>query len=309
MRSAQRRKRNQVKVKKNSSKWLRILKIVFLLLIIITAVTSIFFLKTGWNKKDKLAYVVGGKEDVKVIILLPETEEIVSINIPGDTKVTVARSLGEWKVKSVWDLGFNESAEGEILAQTITRNFNFPVDAWAGAEIVNLTKGNTLKRFLTAFKKLPSSLSMADKLNIFLYSIKVKEFNNKTISLENTGSLEKTTLPDGSEGYSITRNTAHNLQALFFDPFFASESALVQVINHGGSLSTISNLGDVIGVLGGKITSVKNSNEELKGCIVYGLNQTNVKKLASIFNCEAVTKEVGNYHLVVEIGEGFEKLY
>src|SRR5687768_3881270 len=121
------------------------LKYLFWLPIVIVGIYFLRILLSGsdWDGNDKLNLLIrdeGG--DVAVTVFDPVKESITKVVIPGVTQVNASKNLGNWKVKSIWELGENEGLKGPILTHSIVRSFKIPVYYWADSKALLFTKGN-----------------------------------------------------------------------------------------------------------------------------------------------------------------------
>lgn len=102
--------------------------LIFIVVVFLTLLAFLVFFLTRaryWDGKTKLSVVINERDNVLISTFDPTLEEVTTVKIPASTQVEVSRSLGSWKLGSVWKLGKNEKVGGRLLQETIVKNFNF----------------------------------------------------------------------------------------------------------------------------------------------------------------------------------------
>jgi hypothetical protein len=284
-----------------------------LLLIILIGIVFFFLGLRGkyWNGKDKLSLGIN-KSGGEVIVASfdPANGEITTISIPENTQVQVARQLGTWKIGSVWQLGKNEKLGGQLLAETITKNFRFPVFLWADESSSAFTTGNfwpTIKAILNPGK---TNVGLGDRVRIGLFSLSVKNTNRININLKETNCLKKTRLVDGEEGYLISGTIPGKITSAFSEEEISSQN-LKAIIKDATQKPTIpERVGEIIEVLGIKVGTIKKEEKKDLDCEVLARQDYLRQKIARLFSCiEVKGQPEGNFDLEVRIGEKFAKRY
>ncbi len=288
---------------------------VFVYLILILLALFIFFYfvisRKYWNGEDRLTLSVQKLDgDVNVVTFDPKTSEIINIVIPGATEVEVANQLGVWKLKSVWRLGEQEDLVGTLLARTITKHFKFPVYLWAHDEASGFYEGNIFALLKATLYPYSTNLTLSDRVSISLFSLGVKNTKRFEIKLEETGYLRKSTLADGEEGWQIVGKAPQDITSLFADPSFSEKAYRVVITDATGKANLAKEVGEVIEVLGGKISSVNRKDVDPGGCEIRGKDKAIALKVVRLFPCKLGNlAPQGNFDLEMIIGEGFAKSY
>jgi hypothetical protein len=251
-----------------------------------------------WNGEDKVAFAYLDGDNVAVAVL--DGEETVLV-IPGETSVSVARGYGTLRIKNVWQLGINEKLDGSLLAQTVTQNFHFPTTLWS-------EKGNkNIREFV--FSPGKTNISFSDRLNIALFSIKVKSIDKTVINLGESQFLKKQKLIDGQLGYMINGPISQRLTVYFSDNNFADKNIKFGFADMTGKNGIAESVGGILEVLGGKVVSIdRQAKDDSVDCEVKGQNEDAVKKVSVLFACKKVSGESA-FDVEMKIGARFAKRY
>jgi len=284
------------------------------LLAVVVTVSAIFvFIKTQtrfWNGRDKLSVAISAQDRLVVSTFDPETSEITNVYIPGDTQVDSARQLGTFRVKNIRKLGDNEKIGGVLLSETITKNFKFPVTAWASESALAFSTSEPGQIFKAIVSPFETNLGMGDKLALALFSLRVKNTNRVEIDLTNTAFIKKTKLIDGEEGYIISGQIPQGLAAVFADSHISEEALRVVIKNETGESSDPTAVAQILEVLGAKVASLVKGEMEDYDCQVLGESREITKKVAQILSCEIISGlPEGNFNLEVRLGKGFAERF
>lgn len=280
-------------------------------LVVVLAVVLLYLFNRPslWDKEGKLSLVVGGSGDVNVYVFNPTSEEIVKIIIPQNTQVDVSRELGTWKMGSLWQLGVNENLDGVVLAETLIKNFQLPINAWA-SEQANYYYEGELSGIAKAIIARKTNLSVIDRIRLALFSVGVKNFKKETVSLETSSVLEKTNLEDGSEGFLVVRELPQKVKALFSDERISNESLRVVIYDHTGNRSGFKQVGGVMETLGAKVASVIRKDEQDFNCVVLANDARVLKLVSGVFACNIEDGQVnGSFDIEIKIGRVFSERY
>ena len=168
-------------------------------------------LNTGyWNGIDKITTVVERENgDTEVVLVDPKLKEIVYLIIPGDTEVSVARNLGTMRLKNVWRLGINEGIGGSLVAQTVTRNFMFPVTLW-----IDVNGG--------------TNIPIGDRFLLKIFNLKTKNLDKTEINLGEGQFLKRGILSDGELGYKLYGQISNRLTVYFADDVFVGKKIYIK---------------------------------------------------------------------------------
>jgi hypothetical protein len=310
MSPARRRKSRRTKKKKENNKkvlhkvifWLSIALIVFLLFKLTTR---------HWSSNSKLTIVSPQKEgSIQISTFNPSSDTIRTIIIPAETEVRVARQLGTWRIKSVWELGENENLSGQLLAETVTKQFNIPVYLWGDVGASGFSSPNAPQILKSAISPYKTNLGIGDRLRLAAFSLGVKNFKREEGSLSETKVLERTILVDGTAGYKVVGEIPSSIAAIYSDPHAAATSAKTQIIDATTSPTIAKEVGEIVEVVGLKVASIENIdvNEDVD-CEVSGMDKDLTKKVAYLFSCEVVMHEDDNFDLTILLGEDFVKRF
>ncbi len=275
--------------KKKFGRWI----LLGLIIVLLIALIYIFFGPHIWDAKSRLSIALAKKNgDVAVITLDPSSSSITTIDIPGTTQVTASRNLGTWKLASIQKLGINEKMDGgNFLASTITKSFRFPIEAWE-----NENGSNT-------------NLSLKDKIAITLFSFGIKSTSRVDIDLASSGYIYKTKLPDGSEGFEISQNIPVKVASIFTDALISERGVNVVIVDKMPSDFVSGRIGEIIEVLGAKISSIEKDDVANIDCIVSGEDPI-VTKLANLFKCKVEVKKLdSNVKAKITLGQNFKKRF
>lgn len=238
-----------------------------------------------WNGKDKIYLVQqNGDGSVTVKVYDPTLEEVIALQIPGDTEVSVSRNLGTLRLKNVWQLGINEGLGGKLLTETVTKNFLFPVFLWRGVE------GET-------------NLPLGDRLCLKFFDIKTRNSERTEIDLWKSQFLKKMKLTDGETGYKLQGEMSERLTVYFVNEDL--EGKRIYIKDATGTVGIGERVGEVIEVMGGKVVTIEKAAPEDSDCLVTGDLS---KKIARVFSC-TVGKGKTDFDLEVVLGRQFAKRY
>jgi len=137
-------------------------KLTFLIFFVTILITIFFFLlqkNSYWEEKSNFILVSYENGEVNLISYNPINETITTVNLDENEMITAAYSYGEWKIGSLWDLGFSEGLKGDLLAKSISKSFNVPIDAWRGEDKSNIGFLDKIK-----IKKFETSVKSKDKI-------------------------------------------------------------------------------------------------------------------------------------------------
>ena len=315
MKSARRqayRARKQAHTARKSNKDKKGFSFVKLLIPLVLLLVCYLFLKGTtrlWNGKDKVSLVYKGEGgDIEVTVLDPVLSEVTTIVIPGDTQVEVARNYGTFRIKNVWQLGVNEKIKGDLLAETVTQNFLFPVFLWS-EKPPGWGSGNLANILNFIFLPGSTNISFGDRLQAGLFVIRVQEIGKSVIDLGKSRFLDKGTLEDGQAGYVLTGPISQRLTIYFTDNVIGDKNIKVKITDATGSPGISEKLGEVLQVIGGKVVSIeKKTVSEDIDCVVTGVSQEAVKKISNLFSCKIGSGET-SFDLDIEIGKRFAERF
>lgn len=274
--------------------------ILFVAFVLLSAV----FIFNIISDSEKIAIATTQGEDVSVIVFDPQEKQIVNLTIPGDTEVNVARNLGLWKIKSVWQLGEDENLSGKLLTETIAKNFSLPIFNYADDSTLAFLDDSFLKSLKNILRKKDSNLNKIKLLRLMVFA-KTASLR-KDINLTDSYVLRKQELIGGDVGYVISSNESQRILSYFADSNF--RGVKVVIVNNTGSDKLLEPVSRIIEVLGVKPAITQGKDFE-GGCRVEAKDNLLLKKIASIFNCESKTSEGLNDEIQIFLGEDFSKIF
>lgn len=264
-----------------------------------------------WGSHERVSLVINNPNgDLTVTTFNRESGEINNIQIPGGTQLLVSRQLGSWKAKSVWKLGENEKLGGELLRESIIKNFHFPVVAWADSNAEGLASGNFWSAIKSIFLIRKTNLGVGDRIKMAIFSIGVNNMKRNEINLAQTSYLKKVRLVDGEDGYLISGGLPNNLLIIFAEPSLAKQGLKANIIDASGKNLLGQDVGKTLEVLGIKVASVEKQAADKDDCSIKGIDTKIVRKLAQLFSCQKEIKSLDNkFDIEFKIGESFAKRY
>lgn len=296
--SARREKRHKKNLK---GQYLPFVKIGLWILVLLIGFSFLFFSTKYWDGVNKFSVVTqepGG--DVKVTILDPKLTEITILTIPGDTQVSVSHNLGNFPLKSVWQIGVNEDLGGSLLTDTIRKNFTFPVFLWAGADVDKLN-------FIFSAGK--NNLPIGDRIKMYLFARKVPALSISEIDLGESGYLKSKKLTDGTLGHVISGDISSRLAAFFVDNEINQLQTKIYIKDETGSFGVSEDFGKVLEVLGGKVITI--DKEAAVGdfdCLVSGKDPKTLTKMKQMFGC-SIEKSETSFDIEFKLGKSFFNRY
>jgi hypothetical protein len=279
----------------------------FCIVIIVLAVFAIGN-KKFWDGTNKLAIAVHDTDGASVLLFDPQYEEVVRIHIPEHTEVDVAYGLGVWKIETLWQLGKQQGLGGKVLSDTMTKYFKFPTAAWADTAALGLASGDISDHYKAIFGIYSSNLSLGDRIALSWFSFNIPNAKHIDIDLSETSYLSETTLSDGSHGYIKVEPAPAKIMSLFADPTLSRTSHAISIQDATGQGKVSKNVGQVVEVLGAKVASITDHEEEDVDCIVKGKSNELVIKIMTLFNCTRKDEET-NFDVEMLLGSQFAKRF
>jgi DNA-binding transcriptional regulator of glucitol operon len=306
---AARKQAHAVRKNKKEKKGFSFVKFLIPLLLVFAFYLFLKITTQLWNGKDKISLVYKETNgDVQVTVLDPLLSEITTIVIPGDTQVEVARNYGTIRIKNVWQLGVNENIDGDLLAETVTQNFLFPVFLWS-EKPPGWGSGNLTEILNFIFLPGSTNISFGDRLQAGLFVLRIQEIGKSVIDLGKSRFLDKGALEDGQAGYVLTGPISQRLTIYFTDNVIGDKNIKVNITDATGSAGISEKLGEILQVIGGKVVSIeKKSISEDTDCVVTGGSVEAVKKISNLFSCKVGNSKT-SFDLDIEIGKKFAERF
>ncbi|BCX14946.1 MAG: hypothetical protein KatS3mg088_629 [Patescibacteria group bacterium] len=294
----------------HSSGKTRILLKIILAFILVFLFSLLIFNIIKASKERKILLAIAGGENFKIASFDFDSKETAVIEIPSNVEVEVARSLGNWELSSVWNLGENEKiGGGKLLVETLRNNFFAPVFFWTSEKGNSLLGGNYLDRLSFPFLERRSNLNFFQKIRLAIFSARFKESELTKINLSQTSFLQAARLKTGKDGYLIKGVLPEDLLWVYADPLFLKNKVFISVINESGGSLLVSKVGKIIESMGGKILSVENQNMTDSDCEVYSSNYALAREVALVFSCrlqESKDYKTQDGEIILKIGKKFK---
>ncbi|MBN1168832.1 hypothetical protein JXA63_02980 [Candidatus Woesebacteria bacterium] len=304
------RRKNKRKKKQLDIK-VKIVKFIGIAILLITTISLIgFFSSDGeWDTDKKISFVVNSDPEIVVTSIDPGSKEIYSVMIPAETQVEVARNLGQWKLGSVWDLGFNEGLEGLLLAETVTRHFYLPTYLYIESQDTSFLEGNLLSAVRILLSPTASNIGRKDLLKIIRFTSSVKNPNRKAVDLKNTNYLTQKQLKGGGMGYIKTKDLDQRIIAPFSNDYISGTISIVKIINNSKNRLVSSDLGKVIEATGAKVAQVVNNEESQGNCMVSSKDVEIGEYYSKLFSCDYERSSNDNFDVVITLNQDFVDRY
>lgn len=288
-------------------------KVAFVIALAFCLVLIVFSLfavvnKKFWDGTNKLAVAVHDTDGASVLLFDPQYEEVVRIHIPEHTEVDVASGLGVWKIETLWQLGKQQGVGGKLLADTMTKYFRFPTAEWADTSALGLASGDMSNYYKAIFGIYSSNLSLGDRIALSWFSFNVPNSKHIDIDLSDTSYLTEQKLSDGSDGYVKVEPAPAKIMSLFADPDLAKSSHAISIQDATGQSKVAKNVGQVVEVLGAKVASISDQEEEDVDCTVKGRNEELITKVMALFQCKK-GEGTTNFDVEILLGSQFAKRF
>lgn len=280
--------------------------IVVVLLVLAALFLPLFFPYRFKHLSNYNLAIHNASGDITVVNFDPGESEITQITIPGNTELSVSRELGSWKAESLWQLGVNEHLTGDLVQETIIKNFSFPISAWGDEKALGLVSGNLFSIIKALILPYKSNMNWGDKLKLGILSLELAGKPTTNINLADTSLLKQVRLVDGEEGYVVVGEVPPKVSAIFADDLFSRKQVRVIIKNDSGNLAVVEGVGRVIEVWGAKVTSTVIEDSSNFNCRVIGRDRVVTDIFGSLFGCEKVNAgPQGNFDVEIDLGELF----
>lgn len=285
----------------------------FLFVVIVAVVVFFFFFAASFGGLARVS-LASADSSGNVIFSLFDFKggTISTVVVPGSTQVDVARSLGFWKISSVWKLGENEKVGGVLLSETVTKSLKMPVDYWGEGSYSGLSSDDPSKIVRGVFSLKQTNLSLIDRIRIGIFTLQTRSVNRRTVDLADSKYLYKVKLSDGTLGYKVRdSDLPFELKAILADADVSKENSNILLENLSGKGYIEAEVGAIIEVLGGKIAKVTKGEVKDTDCTLYGDSKlVTYRVIAKVFSCSRAGKlDNYNFDIVLRIGTKFTARY
>ncbi len=226
--------------------------------------------KKYFSANDKLILAIQQKSgDVSLLIFDINAKEITRISVPGTLEVEAGRNFGKFRIKNIWTLGENEGiGGGRLLTETLTSSLKFPTFIWSSEEALNFTSTNPVKCFKPVFTPFKTNMTIGDIWALSNFCMKVKNIDRADIDLSQSTFLRKVTLADGGEGYRVVGMPSPKLYSNFNFHKLSENDFKVAIIDGTGNSESSKIAGEIIEIMGSKVSSITKSASEDFVCSV-----------------------------------------
>lgn len=260
MKRARSQKRSQSTKTKSPPKK-KIFKIIGMVVIAILLVITVCIAlqPKRWSSEDRFVLLNVTPEDGWEVIVYDKPRKLMTtVNISKETKIEVARQLGEWPLSSVWKLGEQEGRAGELAQFSLMHTYNIPADGW----VYN-------KKFL--LNNYQTNLSLKDKLSILLFEAQLGNSDKKNTTMNE---LSRTPL----KLTNLVSSSYFNNQVTTFALFYPNS----------GTNGSLTDFTDLLENLGGKVVTLQDKTElEVNHCEIRVENKEDKRAiyLSNLLNC------------------------
>ncbi len=260
-----------------------------------------------WDGVNKVAFAYPSADNVEIVVMDPRLTELTTFVIPGETEVDVARNFGALRIKNVWQLGINENLGGNLLSETVTQNFLFPITLWTGKD-PGLLDGSLKNRLSFVFFPGRTNIHFGDRLRIMTFASKVSELGKSKIDLKESKFLSCGKLKDGQLGCWIDGPISQRLTVYFSDNEIENKLLRVNISDETGTVGISEKLGEIIQVIGGKVVSINRGSSHDTDCVIQGKDLNMIKKISELFSCRIERKD-SPFDLDIRIGKKFAERF
>jgi len=247
-----------------------------------------------WDGKMSVGVVYQDKEELSLVIIMPDYLRRVELVIPGNTMVKSGFGYGEYQLRNVYELGGLEGQGGRVLSRAVENLMAIEVTGWQAGEITNL--------------------SWWDRLRLWwCQSFKLKKKTMVELSQESAFKAE--TLGDGVEVFRVTQVLVDELvNRLVFEEKLVKEGLSVAVLNASQVEGIAKNMGRIIANLGGEVRLISNLESQPESRLLVAKKEWRgsytAKRLQGILGVEEISLgEIDEYRadIVVVVGEDYTK--
>lgn len=300
----------------------RVVRPLFGLLLLLFLVVSGFvvwhFYKNSLTSLGQLTVVIDG-DPVIVASWQRDAGRLVLITIPANLYIDVVHGLGTYPIRSLWQLGVIEGADGLILSQSLEELLAIPTK-WYIGQISGIRETNatsTLRQVLAPTSVL-GLLSGRVKTNLplttFLWLVwqHVLGDRGRVVSVAIAESVAtRQQQPDGTTLLTLRPEAVDAfLGDEFEDRQVREENLTIAVYNTTSIPGLAERVARRLGRIGGNVVSIGNQEGQVERCQVRGQPETLVSTTAEVirqlFNCNNVAASGGEHtDLSVFIGREF----
>jgi len=335
--------RHEQKVRRSNQIKLRLKLALLVLLLVAIGFIGFALLKElsspKLNKNSRVT-IVFASNPIEVLSFEPDGN-LTLISIPENAYVEVPRGFGSYQIGNVWELGYQEKIQGELLRLTIQELLGAPVDGWVGQKIIssqpNLKsyqwKAGEFKNDLLAVKNKATSWAVLTKPQIVLSTINNLQTNLNTldlvwlwwqvkftrfdkiqfVNLKETSALSKYVLADDSQVLSVSQALLDSVCAkLFKNSQFVNEHLNIEVLNGTNKQGLANRVARLITNMGGNVIYIQNSSTTFNRCQISGssssLQSFTARRLQTIYGCQLLANnQISQADLQITVGQDYSQ--
>lgn len=275
------------------------------LAVLVAFVVCILIVKRVATKQHLYPVVIAGNEEVYVISFDLAGGQITTLSIPGTAVVDVYYQLGKYRVDKLWELGYREGYEGELLMRSIIKTLKIPVLYWADSQGLELASRNPLMLLKTVISLNKTNLTKLELARLAVFSIGVGGADRKFVDLGDSQYFSREELIGGETGYVVSQLKQTGGLIYHFADESSENPEIMLVAGSVGNKSVMGVISEVYATLGVRVTNLSYEDNDIVGCVIKGRNRQRLDFLALLFECESRLADVGNYDYEMEVGDGF----
>ena len=289
--------------------------------LILALIASVLLLLSGifvfrqskfYGQSSKLSLVTLDEIGNAQILVFDKTNKtITAIKVPAATEISASNQLGQWRVASLWKLGFDEKLGGSLLKNSLVKNFHLPIFVWADKPAMGFYKGDVKSIFLAVFSNYRSSFGLADRIRLGLFSLRISARNKTDFDISETILVKKARLTDGQNGFRLTGSPIPlDLLAIFANAQIANSNFKVLIHDRGGGSAVAESVGKTLENMGVKVVGILDEPKQSGSCSLVAKNKVLANFVNLVVGCGTVSAVLDDaLDLEITLGIDFVKNY
>lgn len=136
-------RRQKYRAKKEKSKNKSKIFVYAILTFVLILIIAVVYFFVTLPQLEKFVFVNEKENGDAELILI--ANEVTKYTIPADTVLEASRGYGQYKLGSLWILSAKEGLSGDLVVETIRKNYLVPVYLWKRQDETNLSLKQQLK--------------------------------------------------------------------------------------------------------------------------------------------------------------------
>ena len=256
-----------------------------LLFIIVTGLilTTLFFLlifRRNYFFDKPINSVLAYKDGIVIVSFDPSFDQLLIINVDGNINVVVSGGLGNYPLKSIYELSLNEKQGESLFKKSIMRNLHLPVYNVIDCR-ESLMDKLSIKKLILSCRRKSDIFDL-----IYLIYTKWKSANNVTEKNLSDYGMHKTDV--SGLIYLLDEEIFNKLELDFSQNMEISDIVSVTLVTKEGSNLPLF-VNDIIKILGGRVVRKENDDATqniVNTCKIIGNDAVFLKNIQKIFNCK-----------------------